>query len=243
MLDGRQSGHSAVPHRESFSVGARYIRCGVPVRGFGYRPRRERGRPPESLPRTHHRGPSRPRGSAAEFQRVRAAYEAAKAGRELEAPPEEEEIEEEPEPDDGPEGAHVEYLNYAVLDDHGWDVGDSDLFGKAGDADLDPVNHGKFVVEPGESLLEAAENRGFAWPYACRGGACANCAVAVVEGELEMPADTILPPEMKAHGIRLSCNGIPVTDEMKVIYNIKHLPGLDELRLPPRPFEQAHASD
>lgn len=182
-------------------------------------------------------------GSTAEFQRVRAAYEAAKAGRELEAPPEQEEIEEEPEPDDGPDGAHVEYLNYAVLDDHGWDVGDSDLFGKAGDADLDPVNHGKFVVEPGESLLEAAENRGFAWPYACRGGACANCAVAVVEGELEMPADTILPPEMKAHGIRLSCNGIPVTDEMKVIYNIKHLPGLDELRLPPRPFEQAHASD
>jgi ferredoxin len=185
-------------------------------------------------------------GSAAEFQRVREAYEAAKAGRELEAPPESEEIEseeKESETDDEPDGVRVEYLNYAVLDDHGWDVGDGDLFGKAGDADLNPVNHGKFLVQPGESLLEAAEDSGFAWPYACRGGACANCAVAVVEGELEMPTDTILTPEMEASGIRLSCNGIPITDELKVIYNIKHLPGLDELRLPPRPFEQAHASD
>jgi hypothetical protein len=30
---------------------------------------------------------------------------------------------------------------------------------------------------------------------------------------------------------------------MQVIYNVKHLPGLDELRLPPRPFEQAHLDD
>ncbi len=177
-------------------------------------------------------------GSAGEFQRVRTAYAELKAGYGVEGTTDERAVE-----DEQPEGSRIEYLDYEVLDDHGWDIGDEDLFEKAGDADLDPADYGKFLVQPHESLLEAAENRGFAWPYACRGGACANCAVAVVEGEMEMPADTILPPKMKEHGIRLSCNGMPVTEEMKVIFNIKHLPGLEELRLPPRPFEQAYASD
>ena len=141
------------------------------------------------------------------------------------------------------EVSRVEYLNYEVLDDHGWDIGDEDLFEKASEAGLDPMDYGRILVQPDESLLEAAENRGFAWPYACRGGACANCAVAVVSGEMAMPVNNILPPGMIDSGIRLSCNGIPVTDEMQVIYNVKHLPGLDELRLPPRPFEQAHLDD
>lgn len=141
------------------------------------------------------------------------------------------------------ETSRVEYLNYEVLDDHGWDIGDEDLFAKAAGADLDASDYGRILVKPDESLLEAAENRGFAWPYACRGGACANCAVGVVNGDLEMPVNNILPPEMIESGIRLSCNGMVTTDDMKVIYNVKHLPGLDDLRLPPRPFEQAHADD
>ena len=149
----------------------------------------------------------------------------------------------ESEPERPQETSQVEYLNYEVLDDHGWDIGDEDLFAKAAAADLDASDYGRILVKPDESLLEAAENRGFAWPYACRGGACANCAVGIVDGELEMPVNNILPPEMIESGIRLSCNGVVITDDMKVIYNVKHLPGLDELRLPPRPFEQAHADD
>src|SRR5699024_9749322 len=120
------------------------------------------------------------------------------------------------------EKSRIEYLNYEILDDHGWSYTDEDLFEKAAAVDLDPTDYGEFLAQPHESLLEAAENRGFVWPYACRGGACANCAVGVVEGELEMPVNTILPPAMIERGIRLSCNGMPVTAEMKVIYNIKH---------------------
>ena len=195
-------------------------------------------------------------GSAEEFLLVRTAYKEIKAGyREgitengqgdadgggsAEAGPgaESEDAEEYSQ-----ETSQVEYLNYEVLDDHGWDIGDEDLFEKASAADLDPADYGRILVQPDESLLEAAENRGFAWPYACRGGACANCAVGVVEGEMAMPVNNILPPEMIDSGIRLSCNGMVVTDDMKVIYNVKHLPGLEELRLPPRPFKQAHLDD
>lgn len=175
-------------------------------------------------------------GSISEFQRVQAAY--AKLNGDYSVEDHDDRYD-----DTGQRDSRVEYLNYEVLDDHGWSFSDDDLFEKAAAADLDSGDYGKFLVQPHESLLEAAENRGFVWPYACRGGACANCAVGVVEGELEMPVNTILPPEMLERGIRLSCNGMPVTEEMKVVYNIKHLPRLEELRLPPRPFEQAYAEE
>jgi ferredoxin len=176
-------------------------------------------------------------GSISEFQRVQTAYAELTAGYSVEDHNSErdDDIEHQQRED-----SRIEYLNYEVLDDHGWNLSDEDLFGKAAAEDLDPADHGKFLVQPHESLLEAAENRGFVWPYACRGGACANCAVGVVEGKLDMPVNTILPPEMIERDIRLSCNGMPVTEEMKVVYNIKHLPSLDELRLPPRPFKQAY---
>ncbi|MFB6135388.1 MAG: ferredoxin Fer [Halobacteriaceae archaeon] len=179
-------------------------------------------------------------GSAAEFEAVKAAYERLSSGVDDAAldVPEEDEADE-----TDLEDAHVEYLNYEVLDDHGWELDDDDLFERAADADLDPADHGEFEVAPHESLLEAAESCGFAWPYACRGGACANCAVATRRGELSMPVGHVLPPEMLDRDIRLSCNGIPVTDELRVVYNVKHLPDLEDLRLPPHPFKLAHSDD
>lgn len=194
-------------------------------------------------------------GSAAEFQLVRAAYEKLLAGDAAAQNGDAAPVDVEPDVetptydvDPGEEftpwsESNVEYVNYAVVDDHGWRLDDDDLFAKAAGADLDPVNYGEFVVGPGESLLEAAEDRGFVWPYACRGGACANCAVLVVEGALSQPTDHILPPEMLDRDLRLSCNAVPTTQSLRVVYNVKHLPDLEELRLPPYPFELAHADD
>jgi ferredoxin len=138
-----------------------------------------------------------------------------------------------------PENPRVEYLNYEVLDDHGWDLKDDDLFEKATSEGLDPSDYGRIAVQGDESLLEAAENRGFTWPYSCRGGACANCAVAVTDGDLSMPASHVLPEELLDEGIRLSCMGEPTTDGTKVVYNVKHMPDLEELLLPPGPFKRA----
>jgi ferredoxin len=177
-------------------------------------------------------------GSAREFQLVRTAYNDLKERDSVTDHDDGRDI-----VDDQQEGSRVEYLNYEVLDDHGWNLDDDGLFEKASAEGLDPTDYGQFLVQPHESLLEAAENRGFAWPFACRGGACANCAVVVVEGEMAMPVNHVLPTEMIDRDIRLSCNGMPVTDEMKIIYNVKHLPDLDDLRLPPRPFEQACLND
>lgn len=189
-------------------------------------------------------------GSTREFQAVRAAYEAIKGGYYEEAGDTGDLLETEdaaggvePTEDEEWVESRVEYLNYELLADHGWSLDDEDLFEKASEKEFDATDHGRIVVQPNETLLEAAENRGFEWPYACRGGACANCAVAATEGEMEMPVNHILPSEMLERGIRLSCNATPTTEDIKIVYNLKHLPELDELRLPPRPFERAYGDD
>ena len=142
-----------------------------------------------------------------------------------------------------PEPTRVEYLNYEILAETDWTLADHDLFERASQSDLDAPDYGEFLVQPGESLLEGAEERGFAWPFACRGGACANCAVAIVSGDLSTPANHVLPDDMTDRGIRLSCNGMPLTRELQVVFNLKHLPELEELRLPPTPFERSQADD
>ena len=141
------------------------------------------------------------------------------------------------EPQGPPPGtSRMEYLDYEVLADYGWEIDDDDLFETAADADLGPGEYGRLLVDHEETLLEAAERCGFAWPYACRGGACANCAVLLREGEVAMADSHVLPDGMVAEGIRLSCLCRPRSDELQVVYNVKGLPGLDELRLPSQQF-------
>ncbi|WP_276299969.1 ferredoxin Fer [Halorussus lipolyticus] len=201
-------------------------------------------------------------GSVEEFQTVRRAYEKIKAGYSPNGTsPAQEDTDDEPraEPQDETRrqrdrqqdesdakqdvrtSSEVTYLNYDVLSDFGWRTDDEDLFRKAAKADLDEVDFGRFVVEPGQSLLEAAEERGFEWPFACRGGACANCAIMLLDGELSMPASHVLSSELMEQGIRLSCNGVPITEELNVVYNVKHMPELEDLLLPPDPFEHAYS--
>ena len=191
-------------------------------------------------------------GSTTEFQAVQRAYERIRAGADGDIPEPEPapdtggsdsggEPEPEPEPEE-PEPT-VEYLNYAAVEDHGWSLDDPELFRTAAAAGLDKEDYGSITVEPRESLLEAAERHGFAWPYSCRGGACANCAVAILEGELSQPVDHILPDDLLERGIRLSCVGAPITGSAKVVYNVKHLPDLEELRLPPSPGAPAQPTD
>jgi len=141
-----------------------------------------------------------------------------------------------------PEGVKVEYLNYEVMADRLWELTDDDLFEKAADGGLAPEDYGEFYVRDSESLLEAAERQGYAWPFACRGGACTNCAVAVVEGEMPSPSSHILPAELHDRGIRLSCIVAPETDA-KIVYNVKNLPAVQDLLLPASRFEASSSTD
>ncbi|WP_276270591.1 ferredoxin Fer [Haloarcula litorea] len=189
-------------------------------------------------------------GSPDEFRAVQEAYELLQNGYEPgdevvapdagdgETAPASEQDDAEPSEPPEPEGVVVEYLDYEVIADHGWDLGDDDLFEKAADGGLDPERYGQFRVADNETLLEAAEDAGYDWPFACRGGACTNCAVAVVEGEMPSPASHVLPQELHEKGIRLSCIAAPATDA-KIVFNVKHLPAVSELLLPASRYDRA----
>ena len=127
----------------------------------------------------------------------------------------------------------VYHLDRDAATERGWSIDDEDLFEKAADADLDLPEYGRFLVEPGESILEAAERGGRSWPYACRGGACSNCAVVVVEGDVAMPGQSILSDEqIREANARLSCVGVPITDEVKIVTGVGDTEDFAELRLP-----------
>jgi ferredoxin len=129
-------------------------------------------------------------------------------------------------------GYTVSYLDYAVVQREGWAVDDPQNFSRAEGLDLPPSEFGAFAVGHRESVLEAAERHGFSWPYSCRGGACANCAILIVEGAVDMNVNTVLTQPMRERGIRLSCIGEPVTEHIAIVFDIGSLPGLSELRLP-----------
>lgn len=118
----------------------------------------------------------------------------------------------------------VEYVNYQVVDDHGWEVEDDDLFEKAADAGLDEEDYGEIEVNESEYILEAAEAQGYDWPFSCRAGACANCASILKAGEIDMDMQQILSDEeVEERDVRLTCIGSPAAEEVKIVYNAKHL--------------------
>jgi ferredoxin len=191
-------------------------------------------------------------GSAEAFQAVKDAYERIEdgyePGDEFEDPTAETggdgSVDAASEPTDPPEpdGVRVEYLNYEIIERRTWELNDADLFEKAADGGLAPEDYGTLYVRDNESLLEAAERTGHAWPFACRGGACTNCAVAVVEGKMPSPASHILPTELHDRGIRLSCIVAPETDA-KIVFNVKNLPAVQDLLLPASNFDVSSSTD
>ena len=110
----------------------------------------------------------------------------------------------------------VEYLNYEVVDDNGWDMYDDPIFEEAADADLSDEDYGSLDVNEGEYILEAAEAQGYDWPFSCRAGACANCAAIVIEGDIDMDMQQILSDdEVQDKNVRLTCIGSPALHSAK----------------------------
>lgn len=123
----------------------------------------------------------------------------------------------------------VEYLNYEVIQDRGWDIEDDDLFETAAEADLPDREYGFFEVPEGEYILPGAESAGFEWPFSCRDGICSNCAAILVDGEIEMDGNQVLSPEeVEEEQIRLTCIGRPATDYVRLIFNAKQLEFLQD---------------
>ena len=132
--------------------------------------------------------------------------------------------------DEEEETSVVEYLNYDVLIEHGWNLNDEDLFEKAAAKNLDERDYGTFEAGEYQYLLNAAEKVGYAWPFECRAASCANCAAVLVEGEVEMDMNLFLTDEeVEERNFRLTCVGTPGSDEIKIVYNARKTNYLQEV--------------
>jgi ferredoxin len=66
------------------------------------------------------------------------------------------------------------------------------------------------VVQPGQSLLDAAVAGGEPMPFSCAMGGCGACKMLCVDGEVAMEEPNCLTEDERAAGYVLTCVGHPV---------------------------------
>lgn len=71
----------------------------------------------------------------------------------------------------------------------------------------------------GETVLEAALAANIELPYACQAGVCSTCMCKVKSGEVEMQSNYALEDYEVERGTVLSCQSIPLTDELTLSFD------------------------
>ena len=71
-----------------------------------------------------------------------------------------------------------------------------------------------FPIEPGETVLEAAQRAGIALPYSCRAGVCGSCKATLLEGHCSYPRNppVALSGVAPAQHAILLCQAVPTSD-------------------------------
>lgn len=82
---------------------------------------------------------------------------------------------------------------------------------------LFPSGH-EVECQPGETVLSALEQAGFALPNNCRAGACGECKVKVRSGEFDqgMVLDMALSQDERAEGFGLMCMAKPLGEVLEI---------------------------
>ncbi len=68
----------------------------------------------------------------------------------------------------------------------------------------------QFVVKPGLTILEAAQDAGVDMPFSCTVGGCASCRVRLKSGKVALGEPNCLDPDEKADGYILACVSKPL---------------------------------
>jgi ferredoxin-NADP reductase len=82
------------------------------------------------------------------------------------------------------------------------------------------LDRGEHTVryQAGETFLETARRAGLRPPFSCESGSCATCMARVLEGEVTMRVNNALTPEEVEEGWVLTCQGMPASPTVKVVY-------------------------
>ena len=75
----------------------------------------------------------------------------------------------------------------------------------------EPGGH-NFLVDSGETLLEAALRQGVSLPYGCRNGQCGSCMAKRLEGSVTYPSGKVEALEGQPDDSCLTCQAVPESD-------------------------------
>ena len=73
-----------------------------------------------------------------------------------------------------------------------------------------------FIVSPGNSVLDAALDQGLWLPHSCRRGHCSTCIGKIISGKVNLRNNESLTPEDIADGYTLTCQAMPMDDEVVI---------------------------
>jgi ferredoxin-NADP reductase len=71
---------------------------------------------------------------------------------------------------------------------------------------------------PGTTILQTARELGLAAPFSCEAGNCATCMARLVEGSVTMYTNNALTDDEVADGWVLTCQSVPTTATVHVVY-------------------------
>lgn len=74
------------------------------------------------------------------------------------------------------------------------------------------------TVTKDQTILRALVAAGAEPPYSCEGGVCSTCKCKLTKGKVQMKINLALTEEEVAAGYVLSCQSIPLTKEVSVVY-------------------------
>ena len=83
------------------------------------------------------------------------------------------------------------------------------------------VLHGKehtVAYHPGDTILETARRGGLKAPFSCESGICGTCLGRIKVGAARMKTNNVLTPDEVAEGLVLTCQGVPTTETVTVVY-------------------------
>jgi 3-ketosteroid 9alpha-monooxygenase subunit B len=70
----------------------------------------------------------------------------------------------------------------------------------------------------GETLLETARRAGLSPPFSCEAGNCGTCMARLTEGSATMRTNDVLEEDELADGYILTCQAVPDTASVIVVY-------------------------
>ena len=77
------------------------------------------------------------------------------------------------------------------------------------------------LASEGNSILDAAIQKGADLPYACKGGVCCTCKAKLVSGSITMDVNYGLEPDEIAQGFILTCQAHPTSENVVIDFDVK----------------------